>query len=79
MTPYQLAVTYWKPDSVRRLLLRAAPALDPPALGRLNYAARRVAMFLAFRALPATVHGLPMLARLRAENKDLVRRVVSFL
>jgi len=33
-------------------------------------------MFLAFRALSATQ---PLLARLRYENKDLVKNVLSFL
>lgn len=78
-TPYHLAVKLKKSPLCRRLLLRAVPTLDPEALRRLTYAERRMAMFLAFRALPATVQDLPILARLRAENKDLVRRVVSFL
>jgi hypothetical protein len=60
----------------RRLLLRAAPNLDPAELRRLNWEERRIAMFLAYTALSATP---PLLARLRYENKDLVKLVVSFL
>jgi hypothetical protein len=77
-TPYQLAVHFKLLDYYLRLLLRAAPTLDPAELHRLNYAERRMAMFLAFRAESATMEA-PLLARLRGENKDLVQRVVSFL
>jgi hypothetical protein len=48
---YQLAVEYEHPDFVRRLLLRAAPELDPDELHRLNYAERRMALFLAHCAI----------------------------
>ncbi len=78
-TPYQLAVDRKLPDYFLRLLLRAAPTLNPAELHRLNYAERRMAMFLAFRAVAATMMEAPLLARLRGENKDLVQRVVSFL
>jgi hypothetical protein len=77
-TPYQLAVDKKLPECFIRLLLRAAPTLNPAELHRLNYAERRMAMFLAFRATAATMEA-PLLARLRGENKDLVQRVVSFL
>jgi hypothetical protein len=77
-TPYQLAVHFKLLDYYLRLLLRAAPTLNPAQLHRLNYAERRMAMFLAFRAESATMEA-PLLARLRGENKDLVQRVVSFL
>jgi hypothetical protein len=77
-TPYQLAVDKNLPDYYLRLLLRAAPTLDPAELHRLNYAERRMAMFLAFKATAATTKA-PLLARLRGESKDLVQRVVSFL
>ena len=75
-TPYQLAVDRGLPTYYRRLLLRAAPDLDPEELRNLNWEDRQQAMFLAFRALGATP---PLLARLRYENKDLVKHVVSFL
>ena len=77
-TPYQIAVDQELPDSYLRLLLRAAPTLNPPELHRLNYEQRRMAMFLAFKAITATME-VPLLVRLRGESKDLVRRVVSFL
>jgi ankyrin repeat protein len=77
-TPYQMAVDGELPDYYLRLLLRAAPTLNPAELHRLNYAERRMAMFLAFRASTATIQA-PLLARLRGESKDLVQRVVSFL
>jgi hypothetical protein len=77
-TPYQLAVNRKLPAYYLRLLLRAAPTLNPAELHRLNYAERRMAMFLAFKALSPTLKA-PLLARLRGESKDLVQRVVSFL
>ena len=77
-TPYQLAVKKKLDPYFLRLLLRAAPDLNPAELHRLNYAERRMAMFLAFRAA-ATVTKPLLMARLRFENKDLVKHVVSFL
>ena len=77
-TPYQMAVDYKLSDYFLRLMLRAAPTLNPPELHRLNYEERRMAMFLAFKAIAATTDA-PLVARLRGENKDLVQRVVSFL
>jgi hypothetical protein len=79
MTPYQLAVYGKLPDYYRRLLLRAAPTLNPAELHRLNCAERRMAMFLAFKATTARLQKPFLLARLRGVNKDLVRCVVSFL
>jgi ankyrin repeat protein len=77
-TPYQLAVDQELPDYYLRLLLRAAPTLNPAELHRLNYAERRMAMFPAFKATSGTLKA-PLLVRLRGESKDLVQRVVSFL
>ena len=77
-TPYQLAIDKKLPDYYRRLLLRAAPTLHPAELHRLNYDERRMAMFLAFRAITSTTEA-SLLARLRGESRDLVQRVVSFL
>ena len=77
-TPYQLAVDGKLDPYYLRLLLRAAPTHNPAELHRLNYAERRMAMFIAFRA--ATSNPTPLLmARLLFENKDLVKHVVSFL
>ena len=76
-TPYQVAV-YFKVDPYYlRMMLRAVPDLHPAELRRLNYADRRMAMFLAFSAVSTDEHML--LPRLRFENKDLLKRVVSFL
>ena len=76
-TPYKLAVAKGLPTYYRRLLLRAAPHLDPAELRRLNWAERRQAMFVAFAAVFKTPS---LLVRLRAaENKDLLKHVVSFL
>ena len=60
------------------MLLRATPDLDPAELHRLNWAERRMAMFLAFRAVTTDITPL-LMARLRFENKDLVKHIVSFL
>ena len=77
-TPYQLAVDKKLPPYCLRLLLRAAPNLNPAELHRLNYEERRMAMFLAFCAVTSDVQTL-LLARLRFEKKDLVKHVISFL
>ena len=77
-TPYRMAVNKGLPFYFRRLLLRAAPHLDPVELRRLNWAKRRMAMFVAFAAV-ATKKKKLLLARLRVANKDLVKHVVSYL
>ena len=77
-TPYQVADSHGAHPYYLRLLLRAAPDVKPARLHRLNYAERRMAMFLAFTARAKEVTPL-LLARLRFENKDLLKRVVSFL
>ena len=78
-TPYQLALDCSNPDPYYlRLLLRAAPNLNPAELHQLNYAERRMAMFMAFKAITTGITPL-LIARLRFENKDLVKHVVSFL
>ena len=76
--PYQMAVNNNLDPYFLRLLLRAAPAFNPAELHRTNFAERRMAMFMAFRAVTAQPTPL-LLARLRFENKDLVKHVVSFL
>jgi hypothetical protein len=78
-TPYQLAVDGELPDDFLRLLFSAAPALNPPELHRLNYAERRMAMFLAFRGTTARKQAPFALARFRGGNKDIMQHVVSFL
>ena len=76
-TPYRLAFDKILPAHYRRLLLRAAPHLEPAELRRLNWAERRMGLFVALLAVSGK--RTPLLARLRAENKDLVKHVVSFL
>ena len=77
-TPYQQAVGMGLPPYYLRLLLRAAPDLNPAELHRLNYEERRMAMFLAFRARTYATEP-PFLARLRFAKMDLVKHVISFL
>ena len=77
-TPYQLAVGKSLPPYYLRLLLRAAPNLNPAELHRLNYAERQMAMFLAFKARTSNIDP-PFLARLRFAKMDLLKHVVSFL
>ena len=75
-TPYDLAIDEELPTYYRRLLLRAAPHLDPDELHRLNWAERRVAMFVAYRD---ETRKTSLLARLRTEYNDFMKHVVSFL
>ena len=77
-TPYQLAIDKNLPSYYLRLLLRAAPDLNPAELHRLNYAERRMAMFLTFKARTSNIDP-PFLARLRFAKMDLVKHVMSFL
>jgi hypothetical protein len=83
-TPYSIAVSRGFPDAVKRLLLRADPSIDPAELHRLNYAERRMAMFLAFSAISssATDSFAIRLRRLKTHagtDMPLLRLVVSFL
>ena len=75
-TPYQLAVDKQLPAYYRRLLLRAAPDLDPAELRRLNWAERRMAMYVAHATVAKT---RLLLGKLRVANKDLLKHVVSYL
>ena len=77
-TPYQLAVDLKIPPYYLRLLLRAVPNLDPTELHRMNYAERRMAMFLAFKAVTSQKKPV-LLKRLCFDNKELVKHVISFL
>jgi hypothetical protein len=63
---------------VLRLLLRAGPTIDPDKLYILNYAERRQAMFLAFRAVVSS-SDLSIWRRLKMEDNNLLRYAVSFL
>jgi hypothetical protein len=82
---YDIAVNYEKADHVRRLILRAAPSCDPPELHKLNYAARRMALFLAFAAVTSDpppnsmVHTLRGLMVGYGTDMPLLKHVISFL
>jgi ankyrin repeat protein len=80
-TPYDLAVEYEMPVLIRQLLLRADPTIDPAELRRLNYMERRMAMFLAYSAIPKTTADSFVVRLRRVKNKDetLLRLIVSFL
>jgi len=78
LTPYQMAVDKGLNTYYLRMILRTAPELNPAELQQLNWAERRMAMFLAFRAAASDPTPL-LMARLRFNNKELVKRVVSFL
>ena len=77
-SPYQLAVDKNLDTYYLRLLLRAAPHVNPAELHRLNYAERRMAMFLAFRAVFEASKPLIM-SKLPSVNMDLLGHVVTFL
>jgi ankyrin repeat protein len=80
-SPYDLAVKVGMSTLIQRLLLRADPTIDPTELRRLNYVERRMAMFLAYSAMPQNTSN-SFVARLRrVKNKDesLLRLIISFL
>jgi hypothetical protein len=78
-TPYDLAVSKGLSVYFIRSLLNADPSIDPIKRRYLNYAARREGLFLAFRALCATREPI-IWAKLRHEgDRDLLRRVISYL
>lgn len=78
LTPYDLAVDQEFSPYFQRLLLQADPTINPNELHRLNYNERRLAMFLAFRAVVA-VPKLTIWGQLRMADKNLLRHVISFL
>jgi ankyrin repeat protein len=73
------------PDFVRRLFLRADPTAHPNELRALNYAERRMAMFLIFSALSGDSPRESFVNRLRSLAFDygpdmcLIKAIVSFL
>jgi hypothetical protein len=77
-SPYDLAVSTGLSVYFIRLLLNADPTIDPVRRHKLNYAARREGLFLAFRALCSSVEPT-ILAKLRHEKRDLLKRVISYL
>lgn len=77
-TPYGYVILKNCSPFVQRLLLHADRTIDPINLHRLNYSERRFAVFLAFKAIIVSTE-LTIFTRLRAEDKSLLRHVVSFL
>jgi hypothetical protein len=63
---------------VIRLLLNADRAMEPERRHNLNYAARRDAMFLSFRALSSN-HQPSIWIKLRVKELDLLKHVISCL
>jgi hypothetical protein len=77
-TPYNIAKEAKLGPQIIRLLLRAAPEQSPRELRELNWAERRMAIFLSFKALSRSPEPT-IFAKLRFESRDLLRRVVSYL
>jgi hypothetical protein len=73
------------PEFVRRILLRANPSAGPAELRELNYAERRMALFLIFSAISKDPPGKSFATRLRSlavkhgPEMYLIRMIVSFL
>jgi hypothetical protein len=76
--PYNYAVEKNLNPYFIRILLRGDPALNPILLRNLNYTERRLAMFLAFVAVIRSTK-VSIWASLQFDNKDLLKRVISFL
>jgi hypothetical protein len=76
--PYDYAVEKNLNSYFVRILLRGDPSVNPTLLYDFNYAERRLAMFLAFRAVTRNLKA-SIWASLRFENKDLLKKVISFL
>jgi len=81
-TPYSLCVGSTVSAYFRRLLLQAVPHLDPQELRSLNYAERRMAMFLFFAAETAREKYPTIFSKIQQcsdNDNNLVRLVVEFL
>jgi hypothetical protein len=76
--PYDYAVEKKLDPYFIRILLRGDPTINPTLLYDLNYAERRLAMFVSFRAVTRNTK-VSIWANLRFENKDLLKKVISFL
>ena len=65
---------------MERLLLRAHPTFDEPLLRRLNYSARRMALFLGFSAGTLNSKNVNIFSRLRkVSNGEIFAYVVTYL
>jgi hypothetical protein len=76
-SPYDIAVRENIDAYFLRLLLNADPAINPAKRHDLNYAARREAIFLAFRALSSDQQP-PIWAKLRYEKFELLSTLLLF-
>jgi ankyrin repeat protein len=63
---------------LQRWMLSADPTIDPVRRRNLNFEARREGMFLAFRALSSDVKPT-IWAKIRFRDKDLLKRVITYL
>ena len=75
-TPYQLATDRQFPPYYLRLLLNAdaVPSLQTTEM---NWAERRMAMFLAYKAVSKQVK--PLLLKRLSKDKNILKLVISFL
>jgi hypothetical protein len=76
--PYDLAVKLNLSVYFIRLLLVADPTIAPKKRRKLNFEARKEAMFLAFRALSTNI-GATIWAKIRYQDKAFLEHVISYL
>jgi ankyrin repeat protein len=68
------------PSYFKRILLRALPSLDPTELRKLNYAERRMAMFLFYGSAVGDIDTTKIWRLLRRSGQDgLIKGIISFL
>ena len=75
---YKLAAKMDSDPYFLRLLLKADPTIDPAELRRLNYEARRMALFLAYRGVSRDIR-VSVWVLLRSTSTELLRYAISFL
>jgi ankyrin repeat protein len=78
MSPYNIAVVGEVSITLQRCMLSADPTIDPVRRRNLNFEARSQAIFLAFRALSSNVEPT-IWAKIRFRDRDLLKRVISYL
>jgi hypothetical protein len=77
-SPYDIAVEKNLDSSFIRSLLSTDPTIKTEERRELNYAARREAMFLVFRAMNSS-HQPSIWVKFRFKKLDLLQHVVSYL
>mmetsp|Transcript_8484 Transcript_8484/g.8429 ORF Transcript_8484/g.8429 Transcript_8484/m.8429 type:complete len:160 (-) Transcript_8484:105-584(-) len=75
VSAYDMAISS---KQLQRWMLSADPTIDPVRRRNLNFEARREGMFLAFRALSSHVEPT-IWAKIRFRDKDLLKRVITYL